>query len=88
MSDESMLQALEHTADQIDRLSDIIDEFLTMGEAGVLMSATTCQKYAAEMDGLRGSTYAFSRAVYRVAEQRFVGFSTYFLLNTSRSTGS
>ena len=30
MSDESMLQALESTIDQIDRLADIIDEFLTL----------------------------------------------------------
>ena len=49
-----MLQALEHTADQIDRLADIIDECLTLGEAGVPMSATTCQKYSAEMVELRG----------------------------------
>ena len=54
MGDESMLQALEHTADQIDRLAEIIDEFLTMGEAGVPMSATRRQKYAAEMAELRG----------------------------------
>ena len=54
MSDESMLQALEHTADQMDRLSDNIDEFLTMAEAGVPMSASTRQKYAAEMAELRG----------------------------------
>ena len=54
MSNESMLQALEHTADQIDRLADIIDEFLMLGDAGVPMSATTRQKYAAEMAELRG----------------------------------
>ena len=30
MRDESMLQALESTADQVDRLAEIIDEFLTM----------------------------------------------------------
>ncbi len=54
MGDESMLQALEHTADQIDRLADIIDEFLTLAEGGVPMSATTRQKYAAEMAELRG----------------------------------
>ena len=54
MSDESMLQALESTADQIDRLADIIDEFLIMGDGGVPMSATTRQKYAAEMAELRG----------------------------------
>ncbi len=54
MRDESMLQALEHTADQINRLADIIDECLTMAEAGVPMSATTRQKYAAEMAELRG----------------------------------
>ena len=54
ISDELMLQALESTADQIDRLAEIIDEFLTMGEAGVPMSATTRQKYAAEMAELRG----------------------------------
>ena len=54
MSDESMLQALEHTADQIDRLAEIVDEFLTMADAGVPMSATTRQKYAAEMAELRG----------------------------------
>ena len=41
MGDESMLQALESTADQIDRLTEIIDECLTMAEAGVQMSATT-----------------------------------------------
>ncbi len=54
MSHESMLQALESTADQIDHLAEIIDEFLTMAEAGVPMSATTRQKYAAEMAELRG----------------------------------
>ena len=54
MTDELMLQALESTADQFDRLAEIIDEFLTMGEAGVPMSATTRQKYAAEMAELRG----------------------------------
>ena len=54
MRDESMLQALESTADQMDRLAEIIDEFLTMAEAGVPMSATTRQKYAAEMAELRG----------------------------------
>ena len=54
MSDESMLQALEHTADQIDHLAEIIDECLTMAEAGVLMSVTTRQKYTAEMAELRG----------------------------------
>ncbi len=54
MGDESMLQALESTADQVDRLAEIIDEFLTMAEAGVPMSATTRQKYAAEMAELRG----------------------------------
>ena len=54
MGDESMLQALESTADQIDRLAEIIDECLTMAEAGVPMSATTRQEYAAEMADLRG----------------------------------
>ncbi len=54
MGDESMLQALESTADQVDRLAEIIDEFLTMAEAGVPMSATTRQTYAAEMAELRG----------------------------------
>ena len=54
MGDESMLQALESTVDQIDRLAEIIDEFLTMAEAGVPMSTTTRQKYAAEMAELRG----------------------------------
>ena len=54
MSDESMLQALESTADQVDRLAEIIDECLTMAEAGVPMSATTRQEYAAEMAELRG----------------------------------
>ncbi len=54
MGDESMLQALESTADQIDRLAEIIDEFLTMADAGVPMSATTRQTYAAEMAELRG----------------------------------
>ncbi len=39
----------ESTADQVDRLAEIIDEFLTMADAGVPMSATTRQKYAAEM---------------------------------------
>ena len=41
MSGESMLQALESTADQVDRLAEIIDECLTLGAAGVPMSATT-----------------------------------------------
>ncbi len=54
MGEESMLQALEHTADQIDHLAEIIDEFLTMGEAGHPMSATRRQQYAAEMAELRG----------------------------------
>ncbi len=54
MGDELMLQALESTANQVDRLAEIIDEFLTMAEAGVPMSATTRQKYAAEMAELRG----------------------------------
>ena len=49
-----MLQATESTADQIDRLAEIIDEFLTLADAGVQMSATTCQKYTAEMAELRG----------------------------------
>ena len=49
-----MLQALESTADQIDRLAEIIDECLTMAEAGVPMSATTRQKYTAETAELRG----------------------------------
>jgi hypothetical protein len=49
-----MLQALESTADQTDRLAEIIDEFLTLAEAGVPMSATTRQKYAVEMAELRG----------------------------------
>ena len=53
MRDQSMLQALESTADQIDRLAEIIDEFLTMAEAGVPMSATRRQQYAAEMAELR-----------------------------------
>jgi len=38
MHDESMLQALEHTADQIDHLAEIIDEFLTMAETRPLHS--------------------------------------------------
>ena len=54
MGDESMLQALEHTADQIDHLAEIIDECLTLADAGVPMSATTRQKYAAEMAELHG----------------------------------
>ena len=54
MGDESMLRALESTADQIDRLAAIIDEFLTLANAGVPISATTRQKYAAEMAELRG----------------------------------
>ena len=54
MGDESMLQALESTADQVARLAEIIDEFLTMADAGVPMSATTRQKYAAETAELRG----------------------------------
>ena len=45
---------LEGTADQIDRLADIIDEFLMLANAGVPMSAATRQKYAAEMAELRG----------------------------------
>ena len=49
-----MLQALESTADQVDHLADIIDECLIMAEAGVPMSATTRQRYAAEMADLRG----------------------------------
>ena len=49
-----MLQALESTADQIDRLAEIIDECLTLAEAGVPMSATTRQRYVAEMAELRG----------------------------------
>ena len=53
MGDELMLQALESTADQVDRLAEIIDEFLTMADAGVPMSATSRQKYAAEMAELR-----------------------------------
>ena len=53
MGDELMLQALESTADQISRLAEIIDEFLTMAEAGVPMSATTRQTYAAGMAELR-----------------------------------
>ena len=53
MGDELMLQALEFTADQIDRLPAIIDEFFTMADAGVPMSATTRQTYAAEMAELR-----------------------------------
>ncbi len=48
-----MLQAIESTADQIDHLTEIIHEFLTMGEAGVPMSATTRQRCAAEMADLR-----------------------------------
>ncbi len=44
MSDESTLKALESTADQIDRLAEIIDEFLTLAEAGVPMSATTASE--------------------------------------------
>ena len=32
MSNGSMLQALGHTADQIDRLAEIIDEFITSWE--------------------------------------------------------
>ena len=54
MRDESMLQALESTAGEIDRLAEIIDECLTLAEAGVPMSATTRKKYAAEMAELRG----------------------------------
>ena len=54
MSDASMLQALESTADQVDRLADIIDECLVMAVAGVPMSATTRQKYVEEMAELRG----------------------------------
>ena len=54
MGDELMLQARESTADQVDRLAEIIDEFLTMADAGVPMSATTRQTYAAEMAELRG----------------------------------
>ena len=37
MSEALVLQALESTADQIDHLAEIIDEFLTMAEAGVPM---------------------------------------------------
>ena len=54
ISEASMLQAREPTADQIDHLAEIIDECLIMAEAGVPMSATTRQKYAAEMADLRG----------------------------------
>ena len=36
MSNELMLQALEHTADQIDHLAEIIDEFLTLADAAYL----------------------------------------------------
>jgi hypothetical protein len=53
MRDESMLQALECAADQVDRLAEIIDEFLTLGEAGVPMSASTRQRYAVEMAEVR-----------------------------------
>ena len=63
MRDESILQALESTADQVDRLADIIDEFLTLGEAGVPMSATTRQKYAAEMAELRGQRAKLRKTV-------------------------
>ena len=49
-----MLQAQDSTTDQIDHLAEITDEFLIMAEAGVPMSATTRQKYAAEMAELRG----------------------------------
>ena len=33
LGDELMLQALERTADHVDRLAEIIDEFVTMGAA-------------------------------------------------------
>ena len=60
-----MLQALESTADQIDRLAEIIDECLTLAESGVPMSATTRQRYAAKMaehitDGVIASTPDFA----------------------------
>ncbi len=42
------------SAYRTDHLAEIIDEFLTMAEAGVPMSATTRQTYAAEMAELRG----------------------------------
>ena len=38
-----MLQALESTADQVDHLAEIIDEFLTMAEAGVPMSVRSAE---------------------------------------------
>ena len=63
MRDESVLQALEHTADQIDRLAEIVDEFLVMGDAGVTMSATTRQKYVEEMVELRGQRAQLRKAI-------------------------
>ncbi len=42
------------SAYRTDHLAEIIDEFLTLVEAGVPMSATTRQKYAVEMAQLRG----------------------------------
>ncbi len=49
-----MLQALESTADQVDRLAELIDECLTLAEAGVPMSATTRQRYSEEIAEWRG----------------------------------
>ena len=55
-----MLQGLESIADQVDRLAEIIDESLTLAEAGVPMSATTRRKFAAKMAKVTGASGAFA----------------------------
>lgn len=51
-SDAEMLQAMEHLADQIDRLAAMLDECVTLTRAGVPISARSIDRYAAELERL------------------------------------
>lgn len=51
-TDAEMLQAMEHLADQIDRLAAMLDEVVALTRAGLPISAQTIDRYAAELERL------------------------------------
>jgi hypothetical protein len=60
-----MLQAMAHLADQIDRLAAMLDECVTLTRAGVPISATTIDRYAAELERLKGEQSALRETLAR-----------------------
>ena len=48
------LQAIEHLADQIDRLVAMLEEVVMLKRAGAPISASRVDRYAAELERLQG----------------------------------